>query len=210
MAPLSGYVPHVATFDDAKCRRLVQIAKLAGASDNAAHDLVRQAQLAVIDLGMSVEDKNASGKLRDFQKAAHSLAQQWAAVEPEILRQWFISDGGKGAATAAQRRSQFDRIEDVLGDYLWHLVAVIGNKIGELDSAKRITSPAIYRCVARIAVAWQTFTGARPTVTRNKEAVAGPQATQFQAFLREVMLYPVGEAIVREVIEDLKRETPIG
>jgi hypothetical protein len=102
---------------------------------------------------------------------------------------------------SAEQIERLDRIRHhMIGDLFW-LRSMIEPAIGMMQSTERIQKDPEYKCAFQIVLAWFTATGEMPTLTRNTQAVAGPQATSFQRFLVEAIPQPsIGDSIVRKVV----------
>ena len=87
------------------------------------------------------------------------------------------------------------------------MLAAIDETTKQLETAKSIRLPDEYQCVIRIAMAWEQYTGERPTVTRNTDAVSGPQATPFERFLRAAIPHRISKKVIRNVVETVKPHT---
>jgi hypothetical protein len=79
----------------------------------------------------------------------------------------------------------------------------------DLEKGERIPDKSLaeYECAYRIALAWHECTGALPSVTRNKDAVSGPQSSPFQRLIETatVAAPPIGDSVLRGAVERLGR-----
>jgi hypothetical protein len=100
-----------------------------------------------------------------------------------------------------ERPTLAERIGRVLGEDIWSLLAAIDETTKQLETAKSIRLLDEYQCVMRIAMAWKQYTGERPTVTRNTDAVSGPQATPFERFLSAAIPLRISKKVSRNVVE---------
>jgi hypothetical protein len=94
------------------------------------------------------------------------------------------------------------RIRDhIISDLFW-LQSVAGRKIKTMNGM-RTRKDFEFNCAVQIALAWLAATGEPPTLTRNKDAVSGPQLTSFQRFMSAAVTPAIGDAIVRNAIAEL-------
>jgi hypothetical protein len=63
-------------------------------------------------------------------------------------------------------------------------------------------SLADYECAYQIATAWKECTGRSPTLTRNEDAVSGPQRSPFQRLMQEAAPL-IGDSVIRGAVEHL-------
>lgn len=100
------------------------------------------------------------------------------------------------------RIERAERIRDHLANDLWWLRRELDLMIASLRKIdERVKTPE-YECVHHIGRAWVSATGRRPTVTRNKDAASGPQATPFQHYVAAAIPSPaIGDGILRNVVE---------
>jgi len=90
----------------------------------------------------------------------------------------------------------------MIGDLFW-FQAVIGPKIQKIRDNERTRKDFEYQCAFQIAFAWFEATGEVPTLTRNTDAVSGPQSTAFQRYMIEAVKSGIGEAVVRKAVTEL-------
>jgi len=184
--------------------------------------------------------KDAVDRLRSIANAATTLAEAWSGVmsgnypcgaiaahlrgvrrigESQAARKLRdLSRIGEPQSSTARRaledllaqKAWFERIDGVLSDDLWRLVAKLDPIVETLKAAGKTRRPAEHFCVSNIAVAWLGCTRHPPAVTRNREkksidySGADPYFTPFQQYLREAVPLPhIGPAIVRDAVEAL-------
>jgi len=198
--PRSGWP--VVSLDADKLRRILKSRVRSKAHEDA---LLERTHIACEDLEINraliseFRRNDTVNKLRVLQSSAEILAQHWSMGDLTLrksLRIWLRRDP-----------SQFERIDGFLRSDLRHLVSLIDEKVAALDAAKKVKKLPEYLCAMQIAKAWYENTGELATLTRNKEAVSGPQVSPFERYLRAVVPPPaIGSAIVRQVIEKFKRE----
>jgi hypothetical protein len=90
----------------------------------------------------------------------------------------------------------------MVGDLLW-FQAVMGPKIQMIRDNERTRKDFEYKCAFQIAFAWLEATGEVPTLTRNTDAVSGPQSTAFQRYMIEAVKSGIGEAVIRKAVTEL-------
>jgi hypothetical protein len=74
-----------------------------------------------------------------------------------------------------------------------------------LKPAQRIKKPGEYLCAYQIARAWFDNIKEAPTLTRNTDAVSGPQQTNFQSYINEVAPGNlVGQWIIRATVDAIR------
>jgi hypothetical protein len=85
------------------------------------------------------------------------------------------------------------------------LLVDLGRLIEVLGKAGWIKKAGEHICVFQIACAWRDNIGAMPTLSRNKDAVSGPQQTSFQSYLAAAGVGNlIGEAIVRDTVDAVR------
>jgi hypothetical protein len=135
--------------------------------------------------------------LETFSQSLRAVAELWRTVGPMMHDRLRAFDPPR----SGERPMQAERIGRVLGEDIWSLLAAIHEITKQLEPARSIRLLDEYQCVARIAVAWEQYTGKRPTVTRNIDAVSGPQATPFERFLSAAIPLPISKKVIRNVVE---------
>jgi hypothetical protein len=182
-------------------------------------------------------DREAEDQLSALLESARALAQAWAAIAANprlrgsldnrlkgLLRLHRDPSGGLAddfcepdadrrarliaEQLAARARSQ--RVEDVMADDLWWLIGQVQPMHAALRDARKIRKSPEYQCVRSIASAW-CENDLPVTVTRNNEAAEAAPQTAFQRFLAiAVPSPPIGDKIIREVADELKRALGTG
>jgi hypothetical protein len=178
-------------------------------------EIVAAARWAVIDLALMRDRthvKSALAKLDALAGAAQGLAQAWSAVLTDEslrgsvttqLRRTRPTGGEKATVEEIQARSAWtDRLNEVLAEDLWRLIAELRPVRESISNAGRFRLPEHF-CVYQIARAWHRCIGALPTVTRNVDAASGRQASAFQRFMTEAAP-DIGERIMRDAVEALR------
>jgi hypothetical protein len=199
----SGWITGV-HFDEAKRERLAAI--LDGiAKPASAAELIQQAEWAVIELAMDDEQKRvaAARDLADLANAAVNVTRAWGKVVG-------IGYGPLRAALRADipgaditiREDRVAQLERVMGEDLLRLAKAIERMLAVTKERGKVRRPPEYLCATKIALAWRASTGKPATLTRNFEAVSGPQATAFQRFVVEAAP-SIGERTWRHVVEAL-------
>jgi hypothetical protein len=194
-----------ANFDDPKRARLT--AMLDGiAEPEKAIALIRETESAVIELAMddNRRSKKAQGALAEVAAAARALVKAWADVRTGTgyipLRD--AMRAGVPAADIIARRERVALVERVMGEDLLYLAVTAERIVAAVRAGGKVRRPAEYLCATRIALAWNEATGTAATLTRNVEAVSGPQATAFQRFVAQAAPH-IGETTWRQVAEAL-------
>ena len=105
--------------------------------------------------------------------------------------------------SSPEQRERLYRIRDhMISDLFW-LRSVVDPKIKMMDVTQRTRKDFEFRCAFRIARAWLAATGEPPTLTRNKDAVSGPQLMTFQRYMSVAVTPAIGDAIIRKAVDEL-------
>lgn len=226
LRPHSGLIPEQADFDATKLARLSGILQTAfpALSTERIQEIVTAARWAAIDLVLMRDHTDKGGmpkrridlcdvlnKLEVLAEAARGLAQAWSAatsdpylsgsLKTHLRRREGSSAGNRDALEdALTRRAWASRLDEVLTNDLWRLVAELRPFYEAISGAGRFKL-AEHLCVYQIARAWRECSGKAPTLTRNLDAVAGPQASAFQRFMAEAVPPPtISERIMRDAV----------
>jgi hypothetical protein len=223
------WLPGLAQFDEANMRLLCnEIAtRVKSAEDQNA--LIVRTKMAVDDflaakriendeakareaaksMGVAIANKKPSVRntietLEAFSQSLRTVAELWRTVGPMMHGRLRAFDSPR----SSERPMQAERIRRVLSEDMWSLLAAIDETTKQLETAKSIRLLDEYRCVMRIAMAWKQYTGERPTVTRNTDAVSGPQATPFERFISAAVPLPISKKVIRNVVEAARDGKP--
>jgi hypothetical protein len=172
----------------------------------ALHYLLKRTAFAIEDLFAMREKKRQNRvqeKLEKLREAAAIFLREWGEKQSDhqLLRvvgmhfqgRLGLQAGQQPAKTSEQaekvveaimRRShQMKQIEAVLDDYLPQLLTELGSMIAPLQKTRRHKNPMEYFCAYTIANAWMVNIGEIPTLSRNTDAVSGPQQCDFQSYI---------------------------
>lgn len=177
----------------------------------------------------AIGDLHAARELRVSGLAAKRRVEAVATAAGELARTWnelsqdhdlllalqahlsgrLVVAGSKeesfAIADIAARTRVAERIDTVLSDDLWGLVGEIATLLKALRNRRTRGDVFAHWFTWRIAQAWFSATGKLPTLTRNKDAVSGPQISDFEELLVAVVSKPsIGSGVLRDVVEAFK------
>ena len=189
------WLPGLSEFDSAKMRRLSNEIASRAKSVEDKNTLIACTKMAVDDFLAAIANKKPSVRntietLEAFSQSLRAVAELWRTVGP-MMR----------GRLRGERPTLAERIGRVLAEDIWSLLAAVDETTKQLETAKSIRLLDEYQCVMRIAMAWKQYTGERPTVTRNTDAVSGPQATPFERFLSAAVPLRISKKVIRNVVE---------
>ena len=219
------WLPGLAEFDSAKMRQLSNEIGSRAKSAGDKNALIACTKMAADDFlsakrikddaakarkfseetGVAIANKKTSVRntietLQAFSQSVRVVAELWRTVGPMMHGRLRASDSPQ----SGERPTLAERIGRVLGEDIQSLLAAIDETTKQLETAKSIRLLDEYQCVMRIAMAWKQYTGERPTVTRNTDAVSGPQATPFERFLSAAIPHRISKKVIRNVVETVK------
>ena len=208
LQPQSFYVPKKVIDQLPRLRRLPN-----GLPIQKRKALQRAAYDAVLDYSVAPKAQELSekvAKLKVLGKAAQALARAWSDVDLDHSLRGAVGNSfrrlplGSSPKDHLAAKMRFDVFKACLDDDLWHLVGSLKPIMDSVKNADRISDPALYMCITRIALAWRDATGKSPTMSRNQDT--GKQGTPFQRYL-EIALPNGGglrDHLIREVLKSLK------
>ena len=181
---------------------------------DARRAFIESAAQAVIDYRAATDALASRAKplaaLVKVDRAATALANAWSDLCSDRdlslkVRDRFCGLFPSGPAFSAQeivkKMIEWNALKFALSGSLRELPSAAAPLAGMLSESSTRGSLFAHWTIFRLGTAWLTLVGEPPTVTRNKEAVSGPQATLFQQMLDILELPSIGSGVIRDVVE---------
>jgi hypothetical protein len=195
---------------------IAQVRSPQASSQQIAYFLEAVSQ-SVVDLQASrasgASTKRAYDKIQAVANGAETLAKAWAelsaehnlllAVKSHLSGQMGVGQPKRTATEILTQRARVSAMDEILSDDLWRLIGELRPLAEALKADRTRGDPFDHWFIYRLADAWMALTGAPPSLTRNADAVSGPQASGFQEIL-SVLPFSIGAGVVRDAVEAFK------